>query len=213
MKRTICLLTILSLLPLGVLAQATTAGNPITYDIGRCEQLEVSIEPCEPDEWMVDDCNETETGFFSCTCSDNFQVSLTPATNSVGIFDIEIISYYMEEGGEVVEEVSFEYRSHLKTKPVYLNVSRTITKNATETVTKLVYVNESWENTTAIEELNNTVTDQEVEIKRLKVMSKWRLLALIMVVIVIIGTVLYFSIRNIGKPHKKEALIPNKTTI
>jgi len=71
------------------------AGENITQHFDYCENLTIEIIPCEENEWFAfPNCTETSTGYFECNCTDNWNVYLKPAINSVGSFNITFINYY-----------------------------------------------------------------------------------------------------------------------
>lgn len=90
-------LMILFIIPLSL---AITGGEQITYHFDTCDYYTVTITNTTLGEWTTKDCTETTAGVFkNCPCTNNYDVKLTPAVNSVGNFSITISSYYYKSGG------------------------------------------------------------------------------------------------------------------
>lgn len=91
---TLIVLALISALPAAALAQTIRGGESVSFSFARCDALAVNITGAELGEWTAaPDCTEDAAGNFSCGCEDVRNVSLTPASNSVGTFDITLTSY------------------------------------------------------------------------------------------------------------------------
>lgn len=164
MKKALFLIIGMLLLPLNVYAQSIFGGETVSYTIDRCEQLSVSIIPSEDGEWIIDGCEMANPTLWLCDCSDNFVLNLTSAANAIGTFDIEI-EYSYSEPEPVKETMTFTYPQSVGV------IYRDITLNVTKTIERTVYINQTEiinqtiEDTTKIQELDETVHKLEEKIE------------------------------------------------
>jgi hypothetical protein len=87
MKQQLIPLILLLLIPA---ATALYGGESITYHLEKCNYLTTIIQPSELGEWTISNCTEKTPGFFNCTCEDDYTITLKPAINSIGTFNITL---------------------------------------------------------------------------------------------------------------------------
>jgi len=119
-------------------AQDIYGGETITYTIDRCNWLTVNITPSDLHEWRASpSCIEEIAGNFRCVCDNNYALSLSPAPNSVGDFNIVITNYWLS--GEV--STCPACIGGVTREIIYKNMTNNITKLVDVYVERIVYVN------------------------------------------------------------------------
>jgi hypothetical protein len=104
---------------------ALYGGDTITYTIPTCNWLTTNISNAQLSEWNASpSCIEQSAGNFYCNCTNGETLSLTPKTNSVGNFNINITYYWLAQGGVSSGNVYFPFTP--------------IGKNATINVTEII---------------------------------------------------------------------------
>lgn len=83
-------------------------GDTWSYLLENCDKYNITITPCEVNEWKINGCIENNTGFWMCNCSDNYSINLTSASNSLGNFTIKI-DYMWTTLTETQESVQYQY--------------------------------------------------------------------------------------------------------
>lgn len=62
--------------------------------LDNCDTYFVDIYNASLNEWAIQNCTEVSEGHFNCSCTNNYDILMTPVVNSVGEFDIVITYWY-----------------------------------------------------------------------------------------------------------------------
>jgi len=113
-------------------AFAYYGGDSITYHFEKCNAIEVNITTAELNEFILNDCAEISPGYFECNCSDDYDLNITPAANSVGTFNISITNYYDQEVETVEVHTSGATRTVYVTTTIQNETAEELVENLTE---------------------------------------------------------------------------------
>lgn len=188
-RKTIAIiLTVLLALPT-ILAPvlAMSGGETDQFYFSKCDLLTINITPYAS-EFVMDGCTNDFNGSFTCNCSNDYTFNLTSKSNAVGEFNVTLTNYYEPPEPVVVTDYTHMVGiGPIERKVEYVNVTETV-------IVDNPYIPQDVNDT--IEELENTVIEQEEKIGELKETGAFRTLMLGIVVVAIIVIIIVLIIEG-----------------